>query len=275
MKFRTNKPILLAELLQAKIGCSMTKIKETIAQEAIFINDVLNTEPNPLLAKNSRVEIRKTNRLTDERIQILFEDKHLIAVEKPAGILTNKSRNDSSQTLFGKINHHLRTKSHNQERAFVVHRLDQKVSGVILFAKTTAAEKYLKENWYDFRKTYHALVEGCPKEPKGTIESWLTEDRHFKVHSGQKRPESKRAVTYYQIEKKTPNFTLLAITLGTGRKNQIRVHMADMGCHIAGDMKYGASTNPLNRIGLHAFRMELNHPATGKRMIIEAPTPFR
>lgn len=273
MKFQADKDIKLANLLLEGIGCSMTKIKKKISQDDIFIDGVLSTEPNPIVPKGSLVELRKTKRIQGENIEILFEDKDLIAVSKPIGILTNHSLRKNEETLLDKVNKYLKSKPKHMDRAFVVHRLDQVVSGVIIFAKSKKVESILQENWYDFNKTYHAVVEGCPKAKSSTIESWLSEDKNYKVHSGKERPNSKHAITHYNVEKKFRHFSLLSVRLGTGRKNQIRVHLSDIGCPIVGDAKYGATARNLNRIGLHAHTMELTHPSTGKKLVLTAPTP--
>lgn len=273
MKIRTEKSILLTELLKSKIGCSMTKVKKKISQDDIFINGVLVCEHNPEVPAGSLVEIKAKAIIPKDNISILFEDEHIIAVEKPCGLLTNQSKNDKKDTLLFKVSNYLKTKSHGKTRAFIVHRLDQKVSGIVIFAKNKETESYLIKNWYKFEKTYHALVEGCPKEKQGKIESWLYEDRNLKVHSGAQREDSKQAITFYSVDQKFRQFSLIAVKLGTGRKNQIRVHMADLGCPIVGDFKYGASANSIGRIGLHAHTMKLIHPISSKELIIRCPTP--
>ena len=169
MKFRAEKSILLIELLKAKIGCSMTKLKKKMSQADIFINGVLISEHNPEVSAGSIVELKAKAIIPKDNISILFEDEHIIAVEKPCGLLTNQSKNDKKDTLLFKVSNYLKTKSHGKTRAFIVHRLDQKVSGIVIFAKNKETESYLIKNWYKFEKTYHALVEGHQKKKKAKL----------------------------------------------------------------------------------------------------------
>jgi len=273
MRFQSHRQIGLNDLLKEKIGCSATKVKKMIAHSEIYINGELNTKHSPTVPKGAVIEISKTKRLPKEDIAILYEDQDMIAVEKPPGILSIQSTHDQDRTLFGKVNQYLKKKSHNRERAFIVHRLDQKVSGVIVFAKSESAKTFLTDNWPKFEKTYHAAVQGSPNDKTATLESWLFEDKNYKVHSGEKRPDSKLAVTHYKIEKKFRNFSLLSVTLGTGKKNQIRVQLADIGCSIIGDFKYGATSNPIGRIGLHAHTLSLIQPTSKKKLALHSPTP--
>ncbi|MDA9951396.1 RluA family pseudouridine synthase [Oligoflexaceae bacterium] len=274
MKFKSEKEISLIDLMKIKVGGSVSNIKKKIKHQDIFINGELVVGHNPQVPANSIVEIRGAKRLTNESISILYEDDDLIAVEKPPGILSIQSLKDKDHTLFGKVNKYLIQKSHNSVRAFIVHRLDQKVSGVILFAKSKAVSQALSDNWFKFEKIYHAVVEGCPNPRVSRIESWLHEDRNFKVHSSpDKRPGSKLAITNYQVEKKFRQHSLLSVKLETGKKNQIRVHLAGTGCPIIGDVKYGSSSNPIGRIGLHAHTLKIIQPVTGEWVVIHSPSP--
>ena len=142
----------------------------------------------------------------------------------------------------------------------------------MIFAKNKETESYLIKNWYKFEKTYHALVEGHPKEKEGKIVSWLYEDRNLKFTQVLNEKTVKKP-SPSQVDQRFRQFSLIAVKLGIGRKNQIRVHMADLGCPIVGDFKYGAAANPIGRIGLHAHSMKLIHPKSQKELVIKCPTP--
>ncbi|MBF0440835.1 MAG: RluA family pseudouridine synthase [Oligoflexales bacterium] len=275
MKFISENETCLITLLTQKIGYSITKAKKDIKNSEIIINKTASKEPNPVIPKGAVVEIKRKKRIDQENISILYEDNQLIAVDKPAGIISIGTCRNNEDSLFGKVNSYLKKTTAGRERAFIVHRLDQKVSGVVLLAKSAETEKLLEEHWQEYEKYYHALVEGTPQKSKGTIESWLFEDRNFKVHSGLKREGGKLAITRYEVERRFRNFTLLNVRLYTGRKNQIRVHLADIGCPIAGDLKYGASANPLGRLALHAHTFKMTHPVTGEKLVLSSPTPAR
>jgi len=157
--------------------------------------------------------------------------------------------------------------------AYVVHRLDKEVSGVLLFAKSNDVKEAIKENWIKTEKHYYALSEGIPEKAEDTIKSWLIEDKSQKVHSTNETANAKFAITNYKIIKQLNNCTLLDVSTGTGRKNQIRVHLSDIGCPIVGDRKYGASNEFIRRIRLHAYSLSFPHPANGRTMTILSPMP--
>jgi 23S rRNA pseudouridine1911/1915/1917 synthase len=202
---------------------------------------------------------------------VLYEDQHVIVVDKPVGIVT--SGTDSCLSIHWIISQFLKKTSKGNIRAYVVHRLDKEVSGVILFAKSQDVMNTIKDNWKDTDKRYFALVEGTPAKAEDTIKSWLIEDKSLKVHSVRETPEAKFAVTHYKIIKPLNKYTLLDVKLETGRKNQIRVHLSDIGCPIVGDRKYGASYEFIRRIRLHAYYLSFPHPVLGKVITVESPLP--
>ena len=202
---------------------------------------------------------------------VLYEDQEVIIVDKPAGISTSST--DGSLSIQEILSVFLKSQSKGRFRAFVVHRLDKEVSGVLLFAKTHESMETLKERWQEAEKHYYALVEGTPKEASGTIKSWLIEDKSQKVHSVSERPEAKFSITNYTTIKAVDKNTLLDIKTDTGRKNQIRVHLSDIGCPIVGDRKYGASDEFKRRVRLHAYSLSFPHPVDGKTINIKTPMP--
>lgn len=202
---------------------------------------------------------------------VLYEDQEVIIVDKPAGISTSST--DGSLSIQEILSVFLKSQSKGRFRAFVVHRLDKEVSGILLFAKTHESMEILKERWTETEKHYFALVEGVPKENSGTIKSWLIEDRSQKVHSVSERPEAKFSITNYTTIKTVDKNTLLDIKTDTGRKNQIRVHLSDIGCPIVGDRKYGASDEFKRRVRLHACSLSFPHPVNGRVLTIKSPMP--
>ncbi len=202
---------------------------------------------------------------------VLYEDQDLIVIDKPAGIST--SNIDGSKNVQDILSEFLKEQSKGKIRSYVVHRLDKEVSGIVLFAKSKEIMDAVKDKWEETEKHYYALVEGSPEQPEGTIKSWLIEDNQQKVHSTRERPDAKLAVTNYKLIRKVNEYTLLDIQTLTGRKNQIRVQLSDIGCPIVGDRKYGASAEFIRRVRLHAYSLSFPHPVTGKDINVESPMP--
>ena len=202
---------------------------------------------------------------------VLYEDQHVIVVDKPAGIATSSI--DGSTSVQRIISEFLKDLSKGKVKTFVVHRLDKEVSGVLILAKSEAAMDALKDKWEETEKHYIALVEGIPENSEGTIKSWLIEDKAMKMHSVEKTAGAKLAITNYKTVKHLDKYTILDIKTETGRKNQIRVHLSDIGCPIVGDRKYGASNDFIRRVRLHASSISFPHPLTGKIIIVESPMP--
>jgi 23S rRNA pseudouridine1911/1915/1917 synthase len=203
---------------------------------------------------------------------ILHEDAHLIVIDKPSGLLTVATENEKTDTAFVRLSAHLAAR--NAGRPFVVHRLDRDTSGLLLFARSADVRDQLQANWESVTKTYLAVVEGTPHPAEGVVENYLTEGRDLRVRAS-KHPgkDAKRAVSRYRTCATRDGFSLVEVTLETGRKHQIRVHMAGLGCPVAGDKMYGAKTNPARRLCLHAWRLAFDHPFTGERVELESPLP--
>ena len=202
---------------------------------------------------------------------VLYEDQDLIVIDKPAGIATSSI--DGSANIQQVVSAYLRDISKGKVRIYIVHRLDKEVSGVLIMAKSEEVMDALKDKWDETEKHYFAFVEGIPEKPEGTIKSWLVEDGTQKMHSVAERPNAKLAITHYKTIKTLNNNTLLDIRTETGRKNQIRVHLSDLGCPIIGDRKYGASSEFVRRVRLHACSISFPQPVTGKPVTVESPMP--
>lgn len=204
--------------------------------------------------------------------EILHEDRDIIVGNKAAGFLTVSALWEKINTVHHALNIYIRKgQLKSRKCVYVVHRLDQATTGVLIFAKSPEAQVYLKDNWKNTIKTYFAIVFGRMEKQSGRVESYLQEDEDYVIHSSQDSKGGKLAQTEYQVIKENSKFSLLKINLLTGRKNQIRVHMADLGHPIVGDDKYGKSG--FKHLALHAFSIEFDHPFNKKRRTVIAPVP--
>lgn len=211
-------------------------------------------------------------------LSILHEDDHVIVVMKAHGLLTVATERERETTAQAYLNVYLKEKG--EDRIHVVHRLDRETSGVLVFAKSFEAREALKEKFavHDVERVYIALIEGEMTPPSGTIRSHLRERRDLRMESVDIRegplPEGvKLGVTHYRTIETNGRYSMLEVRLETGRKNQIRTHLAEAGRPILGDRMYGSTTNPLGRLGLHAKLLGFDHPFTGKRMVFTVPVP--
>ena len=214
------------------------------------------------------------NRNQPGGIKILHEDRDIIVVDKPAGLLTMATEREREKTAYFLLTDYVRKgnpKSSN--RIFIVHRLDRETSGVLVFAKTEQAKNFLQDNWQNFSKKYVAVVRGNLKEKKGVIESYLAENRAFRVFSVSNPAKGKFSKTGYQVLRENEKFSLLEIDLFTGTKNQIRVHFSEMGHPVAGDQTYGTNEKGLKRMALHAMQIEFLHPFTKASVFFKTDIP--
>jgi RluA family pseudouridine synthase len=205
---------------------------------------------------------------------ILHEDRDIIVVDKPAGLLTVGTDSDKSRTAYFVLTNYVR-KGHarSRNRIFIVHRLDRETSGVLVFAKTEEAQFRLQTQWQETEKQYLAVVHGRCKKPSDTIATYLAENKAHVVYSTTDPTQGKPARTAYKVLKQTKDFALLEVDLLTGRKNQIRVHLAGIGHPIVGDKKYGRERDSHGRLALHARTISFKHPASGKRLTFSARVP--
>jgi RluA family pseudouridine synthase len=219
-----------------------------------------------------RRERRPNRNVLEGGLVILYEDKDILVVDKPAGLLTIATAREKSQTAYFILTDYVR-KGSARARVFIVHRLDRETSGVVLFAKTIESKLKLQEGWTTTEKHYLAIVQGRPTKKADTITSYLAENKAHHVYSTGSSRNGRRASTAYRVLKEAKGKTLLDVHLLTGRKNQIRVHLADIGHPVVGDRKYGNAKGPHARLALHARSISFVHPVSGQRMTLEAPTP--
>jgi len=275
LKTTVTKPLTLMEFLTEQYPDSpRTRIKKLLQSGTIRINERPVTLHSYKLIPGDVVEVNKQAGNAARAglpFPVLFEDNDIIVVDKPAGKPTSST--DGSISIQEILSEFLKRQSKGKYKAYVVHRLDKEVSGVLLFAKTLEAMETIKEKWEETEKHYYALVEGIPVKAEDKIESWLLEDRSQKVHSVSETPEAKFSITNYTTIKQVNNNTLIDIKTDTGRKNQIRVHLSDIGCPIVGDRKYGASAEFKRRIRLHAYSLSFPHPTDGRTITVKSPMP--
>lgn len=206
-----------------------------------------------------------------EELEIIYEDENMIAINKPAGLLSIANERERERTAYHMLTDYVKKKDKNA-RIFVVHRLDRDTSGVFLVAKDEQTKFTLQNNWNEIvlRREYLAVVEGVPEEKCGRVKSRLRETRTHLVYSAE---SGDLAITDYECVEEGAHYSLLRVDIKTGRKNQIRVHMQDIGHPIAGDKKYGAKTSPMGRLALHANILKIKNPFTRTELILEAPMP--
>ena len=207
-------------------------------------------------------------------LDILYEDRDIIVVNKAAGLLTIGTGNDNGRTAHAALDDYVRKGNYkSRERIFIVHRLDRDTSGALVFARTEEVKEKLQSTWKEVKKTYLAFVEGHPDPEEGTISSYLVESSARRVYSTNDKNEGRLSHTKYKVIKTVGERSLLEISLLTGRKNQIRVHVADKGWPIVGDGKYGRKIRDNKRLALHSHQLTFAHPFSGEMMTFEAPVP--
>lgn len=268
---------LLVFLLEKLSGQGRNSTKSLLARGQVSVDDRVEKLYNHPLKPGQIVTVSK-DKITEAPeligLRILHEDDDVIVVNKEAGLLSVASAQETELTVYRQLTAHVR-RNHPDHRIFVLHRLDRDTSGVMMFAKSESIQQKMQNAWANVVKerTYVALVEGFVKKSQGTISSYLKESSTLKMYSSQHAGDGLHAVTHYKVVDANRHYSLLEVNLETGRKNQIRVHMEDLGHPIAGDKKYGAKTKPIGRLGLHARVLAFEHPTTGKVMRFETPVP--
>ena len=275
MKTAINKPqTLLAFLIEQYSDSPRTRIKKMLQSGTVRVNNKQVTLHSYPLKQGDIVDSSlRTGVVTKANLPfpVLYEDEYVIVIDKPAGIATSSI--DGSTNIQRIISEFLKDMSKGNIRTYVVHRLDKEVSGVLLLAKSENAMDAIKDKWEETEKHYFALVEGVPEKPEGTVKSWLIEDNAMKMRSVPERPGAKYAITHYKTISNLDKYTLLDVQTETGRKNQIRVHLSDIGCPIVGDRKYGAPAEFIRRVRLHACSLSFPHPVKGEMITVESPLP--
>jgi len=214
------------------------------------------------------------NKHLPKDISILYEDSDILVVVKPFGLLTMGTDRDKSRTLYAILTDYVRKGyPKSAKRIFIVHRLDRDTSGILIFAKSMGAKLRLQDQWEETEKRYIAVVHGRCEKREGTITSYLAENKAHLVYSTTDAAKGKLSHTAYRVLNDTKEFSLLEVTLLTGRKHQIRVHLAEIGHPVVGDEKYGKGKERYKRLALHAKSISFIHPISGKRLTFETGFP--
>ena len=263
---------LLAFLLKCFHNKSRNYAKGVLKRGQVSIDGKVCTDYARKLRVGQTVKISMDKAVPkDMKIPVLYEDDELIVINKPAGMLAISTDKEKENTAYHIVTDYIKAKA-KHERVFIVHRLDRETSGIMLFAKNEKMKRALQDNWDDLaiRRGYSALVEGVVLKKDGRISSWLKQTKTLLTYSSQQKGDGKLAITDFHTVVTSADYSLLDISLQTGRKNQIRVHLSDMGHPIAGDKKYGAKTDPIGRLGLHASELIIKHPFSGEQLRFES-----
>lgn len=275
--FRVKEATTLLEFIQKALdGVSHNRAKAILTGGGVRVDHKNTRQFDLTLQSGKLVEISKRKpkgELQSKFVKIVYEDPQIIVIEKAPGILSMASSHHSfcvKQVLDDYFH-----RTHQKCNAHVVHRLDRDTSGLLVYAKTLEAEQILEHNWRDIvtDRRYLALVSGELPQQQGSVESWLKDNKAYFTYSSPTDNGGKYALTHYRVLKSNGRHSLVELKLETGRKNQIRVHMQDLGHPVCGDTKYGNGDDPIGRLALHAFRLNFYHPITGEPLKFETPVP--
>ena len=267
----TEHSKLLAFLFVHLEGWSKKRVKQRLQGAGVSVNGEVQTRHDFMLSPNDVVGIGTVQYTGSHRsktplkLEILYQDKDLIAISKPAGLLSVGTARENKQHALALLRMQLSRGKHHV-RLWPVHRLDRDTSGILLFSTSREVREALMERWGEIEKVYLAIVEGKPKAEKESITQPLRMDAHtYHMHVGE-HPEAKSAITHYVVKKTTATRSLLEVRIETGRQHQIRAHMAWMGHPVVGDERYGTKGE---RMGLHAYRLNIIHPVSKKALRLE------
>lgn len=274
---------LLQYLFELLDGQSKTSIKACLSHGQVTVNGQSTTAFDYPVRKGDRITVmdkgimvRKRGGEKDTRVKIVFEDDWLIVVDKRSGVLSMSTGKEGEVTAYSLMSDYVKRMYGKNSKIFIVHRIDKETSGLIIFSKDERAKHTLQDNWNSsvLERKYCAVLEGRPEKASGTVHSWLTENpKTLKVSSSPVDNGGKESVTHYKVLDGSRHFSLVEFELETGRKHQIRVHAALMGCPVTGDRRYGAKENPVGRIALHARSIVFRHPVTRKVLSFDTGIP--
>ena len=267
---------LLEWLLENVKGQSRSKVKATLQGRGVLVNGKVVTRFDAPLKPGMTVSVSKRKRddeLRNRYVRIVYEDPYLVVVEKNVGILSMQAGH-STLNVKSVLDDHFQ-KCGKHARAHVVHRLDRDTSGLMIYAKDKQTAMDLERDWHHtvYDRRYVAVVSGVMRDDQGTVANWLKDNKAYITYSSPVDNGGKYAVTHYRVLRRGESHTLMEFQLETGRKNQIRVHTADMGHPVCGDPKYGNGDDPCHRLCLHAYVLCFYHPVTGERMEFSTPVP--
>lgn len=275
-KYTVDREVPLLEYLLATLPMSRNKVKDTLQGRGIKVNGKTVTQYDYPLTPGTVVEVSNSKRndtFKSKYVNLVYEDQYLVVIEKKPGILS-MAAGHSSLNVKTVLDDYFK-KTRQKCRAHVVHRLDRDTSGLMIYAKDMETEQILEHEWHDivYDRRYVALCSGEMEEDSGTIANWLKDNKAYVTYSSPVDNGGKYAVTHFFVLDRSVDYSLVEFKLETGRKNQIRVHSADMGHPVCGDVKYGNGDSPLHRLCLHAYVLCFYHPVTHKLMEFSTPIP--
>ena len=276
--FKVSSESLLLEFLYSHINNeSRNNIKKYLSNHQVLVNGTCITQFNYSIYKEDIVQIAKhpVNKTEKENVKldIIYEDDELIAINKPSGLLSIESDNEKNNTAYRLLTEYV-SKKDKKARIFIIHRIDKDTSGVLVVAKNEKIKNLLQHKWQDIvtKREYIAICEGIFKEKTGTVKSYLKENTNHLMYSSNDKT-GQFSVTHYKVLKQNKLYSMVEVNIDSGRKNQIRVHMGDLNHKVVGDEKYGPVSNPINRLGLHAHVLSFIHPVTHKELVFKAKVP--
>lgn len=276
-EFKVHEDCELLEFLLSKYPkLSRNAVKSLLSNHQVSVDGAPVSQYNLQLTKEDTVIVSKT-RITKKvrgNLPIIFENDEFVVINKPSGLLSIASDREKGRTAYRMVNDYVQQKDkHN--RIYVVHRLDEDTSGVLVFAKNPKTKDVLQKNWNDIvlKRGYYAIVEGQMEKIEDTFVDYLKENTLNLMYVTNDRKNGKKCVTHYKVMQSNKNYSLLDVDIDSGRKNQIRVQLGHRNHHVIGDDKYGEPANPIKRLGLHAYVLSFTHPITKKLYEFKAPMP--
>ena len=276
--YKVTKPCQLLEFLMTFVpGNTRTKAKKLLSMKMVYVDKVITTQFDTLLRPGQLVQIAQKgnpHELKSKYVELVYEDAFLLVVRKEAGIVSVPMPGTRELSVKSILDEYVKRRN-KRFSVHTVHRLDRGTSGLMLFAKRRDIQQEFINHWHEIitDRRYVALVQGEVEKENGTVTSWLSDDKQYVVFSSPINNGGKYAVTHYKTIQRKNGFSLMELKLETGRTNQIRVHMKELGHPVLGDEKYGADESPAKRLCLHAFRLNFYHPVTKEIMKFETPVP--
>jgi len=273
----TQPARLIDHLISALHDRKRTAIKQFLAHNQVAVNGMPVRQFDHPLVPGDMVKVNFTHEFKvfyNRRLKIVYEDDDIIVVNKGYGLLSMGNDKTPDGTAYSILRDYVKW-SDPRNKIFIIHRLDRDTSGLMMFAKSMQAKERMQHNWNNMvlNRTYVAVCEGDMEQRSGVVRSYLAENSQFEVYSTDDPEQGQLAVTRFSTLQSNGRFSLVELELDTGRKNQIRVHMSDLGHPISGDRKYGALASPLHRLALHARTLRFVHPISGELMDFSTPIP--
>lgn len=268
---------LMAHMIESLPMCKRQTIKNYLAHNQVMVNGQITRQFDTPLKPGTEVKVNQSRDFQvfhHPRMKLYYEDDDILVVYKGYGLLSMATDKKKDGTAYSIMREYLKRVDPRQ-KLFIVHRLDQQTSGLMMMAKNEQAKEIMQHNWNNMvlERKYIAVVEGYVEKDEGEIRSYLAENAAHEVYSTKNPEEGKLAVTRYKVLKRGKGHTMLEVSLDTGRKNQIRVHMKDLGHPISGDRRYGGKPSPIGRLALHALTLRFAHPITRKDMNFSSAIP--